>query len=94
MFVEVGCIVAGIPVGLAVRRSATIVRAVDRLTMWAIYCLLFLLGAALGSDANLMAQIQSIGLRAAVISVCCLLGSASAVWLLDTFILRGSLDER
>lgn len=94
MFVEVGCIMAGIPLGLALRKKERILSAVDRLTMWAIYGLLFLLGVSLGSDAMLVSQLGTIGLRAVVISLCCVIGSAFATWMLDRFILKGRLDER
>jgi len=94
VFIEVGCIVAGIPLGLALRKRPSIVHAVDRLTMWAIYGLLFLLGVSLGTNADLFSQLGSIGLRAAIISLCCLMGSALAAWALDRFILKGKLDAR
>lgn len=94
MFVEVGCILAGIPLGLALRKKEAAVRCVDRATMWAIYGLLFLLGLSLGSNDDLIAQLGSIGIRAMIISLSCLMGSAAAVWALETCILRGRLDAR
>ncbi len=94
VFLEVGCIVAGIPLGFALRRQENVIHAVDRCTMWAIYGLLFLLGVSLGSDAELIQQLGTIGVQAFAISLSCLAGSVAAVWLLDRFILRGRLDER
>ncbi|GFM37428.1 LysO family transporter [Desulfovibrio psychrotolerans] len=94
MFLEVGCIVAGIPLGYALRRREKVIYTVDKLTMWAIYGLLFLLGVSLGSDAELIRQLGTIGAQAFAISLSCLAGSVAAVWLLDRFILRGRLDER
>ncbi|XPV76331.1 MAG: LysO family transporter [Desulfovibrio sp.] len=94
MLAEVGCILVGIPLGFLLRRNERAVRCVDSLTMWAIYGLLFLLGVSIGSDNNLVSQMETIGLRALVISLSCVLGSAAAVWFLDKFILKGALDER
>ena len=92
MLAEVGCILAGIPLGFLLRRNERAVRSVDTLTMWAIYGLLFLLGVSIGSDNNLISQMETIGFRALVISLCCVIGSAIAVWFLDKFILKGALD--
>jgi uncharacterized membrane protein YbjE (DUF340 family) len=94
VFIEVGCILAGIPVGYALRHQEKVVHSVDKLTMWAIYGLLFLLGVSLGSNENLVAQLGTIGVRAMVISLSCLIGSAAATWALERYILRGRLDER
>lgn len=94
MFIEIGCIIGGIPIGLALRKNQRIVHTVDRCTMWTIYGLLFLLGVSLGTNEQLFSQLATLGLRALVISLCCLLGSAAAAWSLDRFILRGRFDER
>ncbi|UZP67795.1 lysine exporter LysO family protein [Desulfovibrio mangrovi] len=94
MFIEVGCILAGIPAGYLLRNRQKAVHAVDKLTMWAIYGLLFLLGVSLGSNDDLVSQLGTIGVRALVISLCCLIGSAAATWALERYILRGRLDER
>lgn len=93
MLTEVGCIVAGIPLGFLMRRSERAFRAVDTLTMWAIYGLLFLLGVSLGSDEELVSQLGTMGVQAAVISLCCVVGSAASCWALDAFFLKGRLDE-
>lgn len=94
MLTEVGCIVAGIPLGFLLRKSEKAFHAVDKLTMWAIYGLLFLLGVSLGADEGLVAQLGTMGGQAVVISLSCVVGSALSCWALDKFILKGGLDAR
>ncbi|WP_353117617.1 LysO family transporter [Nitratidesulfovibrio sp.] len=92
MIVEIGCIAVGVPAGYLLRTRPAVVGAVDRLTTWSIYALLFLLGLSLGSDDALVAKAGDIGLRAVVISMASLAGSVAAGWLLQHVLLRGALD--
>lgn len=92
MIVEIGCIAVGVPAGYLLRTRPAVVGAVDRLTTWSIYTLLFLLGLSLGSDDALVAKAGDIGLRAVVISMASLAGSVAAGWLLQHVLLRGALD--
>ena len=92
MIVEIACIAVGVPAGYLLRTRPAVVGAVDRLTTWSIYALLFLLGLSLGSDDGLVAQAGDIGLRAVVISMASLAGSVAAGWLLQHVLLRGALD--
>ncbi|MCG8529651.1 MAG: lysine exporter LysO family protein [Desulfovibrionales bacterium] len=93
MFTTIACILVGIPLGFLLRSKQSIVTAVNKLTMWAIYLLLFMLGIAIGSNDTITSQLDTIGIRAVFISLCCVLGSALAVFLLDTLYLKGQLDE-
>ncbi|HEU6436965.1 MAG TPA: LysO family transporter [Nitratidesulfovibrio sp.] len=92
MIVEIGCIAVGVPAGYLLRTRPAVVGAVDRLTTWSIYALLFLLGLSLGSDDTLVAKAGDIGLRAVVISMASLAGSVAAGWLLQHVLLCGALD--
>ena len=94
MLAEIGCIAIGVPIGFALRKNTRAVCIVNRLTMWAIYGLLFLLGLSLGTNATVMSQIDTIGIQALLISICTVTGSACATWLLDRYVLKGCLDER
>lgn len=94
MLTEVGFIALGIPIGFALRKQKAVVHAVDKLTMWAIYILLFLLGVSLGTDENIISQAGGIGLKALIISSACVIGSALSAWLLSKVILKGGFDER
>lgn len=94
MLITIACIFIGIPLGLLFRHSKRIVSAVNTLTMWSIYVLLFMLGVTTGSNETIVSQLSTIGVRAACISTLCVLGSATAVFLLDKFYLKGQFDER
>lgn len=94
MLITVLCILVGIPLGYILRNNKLAVKSVSRLTMWAIYVLLFMLGVTTGSNETIVTQLNIIGIQAVCISACCVLGSACAVFLLDKFILKGQFDER
>lgn len=94
MLITVLCILVGIPLGFLFRNNKFVVDNVNRLTMWSIYALLFMLGVTTGSNETIVTQLGTIGVQAACISALSVLGSASAVFLLDKFILKGQFDER
>jgi len=94
VLITVLCILIGIPLGFIFRNNTRVVSAVNRLTMWSIYALLFMLGVTTGSNKAIVTQLGTIGVQAACISVLCVLGSACAVFLLDTLFLKGKFDER
>ncbi|WP_066858464.1 LysO family transporter [Halodesulfovibrio spirochaetisodalis] len=94
MLITVLCILIGIPLGFIFRNNKHVVSNVNRLTMWAIYVLLFMLGVTTGSNKTIVSELGTIGVQAACISVFCVLGSACAVFLLDKLFLKGKLDER
>lgn len=83
MITEIACIAVGIPLGVALRRNPCAVRCVDKLTSWSIFALLFLLGLSLGSDDALISRAGDLGFRAVVISLCALMGSVLATWVLQ-----------
>ena len=75
MLLEVGLIIGGIPVGWLLRKNRTAQKVSGEMLNWTVRALLFLLGLSLGSDDNLMLQLNSLGLRAAVISIFSIGGS-------------------
>lgn len=83
MITEIACIAVGIPLGFALRHRQAAIRCVDRLTSWSIYALLFLLGLSLGTDDELISRAGDLGMRAVVISLCSLMGSVLAAWVLQ-----------
>ncbi len=91
---EVGWIVLGILVGFILRTRGNVLPIVDKLTMWAIYALLFLLGVSLGLDDTVVTQAGTIGLKALLISSACVIGSGLGVWGLERFFLKGRFDEK
>lgn len=69
------CIIAGMTVGFLQRRNTGLLRAADSLSMYAVYALLFVLGAKLGTDEEVLAALPFLGGRAVFISLICTAGS-------------------
>jgi uncharacterized membrane protein YbjE (DUF340 family) len=69
------CIGIGMVVGWRRRRDLPLLRLAGRVSLYAVYALLFILGNNLGSDAALLAQLPVLGGKALVIALCCTGGS-------------------
>lgn len=82
MLVIIGCFVVGIVVGRLLRRHQPFIRLADRLTMWSVYGLLFLLGLSVGTNREVLANFGPLGLQAGVLTVGAIIGSVAAVQLL------------
>lgn len=81
MYAALLILIAGIACGrlFAAHLSGKVVSA---LTMAAIFLLLFLLGAAIGSNGELLARLPNLGFTALIIALCCLAGSIAAAMLI------------
>lgn len=79
MFAELGCLAGGIVPGRMLRRNKKAQRLTGLATMTAIYALLFILGAQLGSDTDLFSVIGQLGLQGVSISFMCIMGSIICV---------------
>ena len=93
MLLEMGLVAAGVPFGWLWRNSARIIAFVGRGLTWTVRLMLFLLGLSLGADAILLAQMRTLGLRAACISGFSVLGCVIAAWILGRFVFTGSGEE-
>ncbi len=88
MLLEVGLIVAGIPIGYALRKQDTAKKWVNHTLSCVIYTLLFLIGMTLGSNADLLARLTELGVQGILIGILCALGSAVAAWLFYVILMR------
>ncbi len=79
MLLEVGLIVAGVPLGYAVHKIPCAVRGANFALSAIIYALLFLIGLNLGSDENLLARVGELGLQGIIVGVLSALGSIFVV---------------
>ncbi|MDL2279858.1 lysine exporter LysO family protein [Desulfovibrio sp. OttesenSCG-928-G11] len=70
------CIGLGMLTGVWQRRNTRLLRLADKTALYAVYGLLFVLGARLGSDAILLRQLPLLGGRALCIAALCTLASA------------------
>jgi uncharacterized membrane protein YbjE (DUF340 family) len=80
MFTVVLVMAFGVLVGFAIRNRKKIVKAADKLTMWAIYLLLFLLGLAIGGNEIIVRNLPLLGVKALIISIGGITGSVILAW--------------
>jgi len=73
---------SGILTGLLIRKRKTLIQQIERLIIWSIFILLFLMGLSIGRDPLIMNELPSLGLTAALISLAGTLGSLFAALLL------------
>ena len=85
ILIILACISTGMLFGYAQRRNVALLRIADRASLYAVYCLLFILGAGLGSDAALLRRLPELGGRALGVAFCCTFASALALAALSRF---------
>ncbi len=88
MLLEIGLIVAGIPVGYALRKRDAAVKCVNNALSLVIYILLFLIGMSLGGNTDLLARLAELGVQGTLIGALCAIGSAVAAWCFSVLLLR------
>lgn len=80
MLKVVGVMILGIVLGYLIRKKSRAITLNSKLTMWAIYILLFLLGVSIGTNEIIVKSLPTLGLQALLISVSCILGSIIVAW--------------
>ena len=78
MLTILGLLAAGAPVGFILRRKKSVLKFSDKIVSLSVYVLLFLLGAGLGANEHLMAQLERMSFAAIVITAGAFTGSALA----------------
>ncbi len=81
MYTALGLMFLGIFVGFAMRRLVALL-PFQAVIFTAVLFLLFLLGAQIGANQRLFADLGHLGLQALVLAVFCMAGSILVVWLL------------
>ncbi|PID68132.1 MAG: DUF340 domain-containing protein [Flavobacteriia bacterium] len=66
---------AGMVIGYLIHHKKTLLKINEKLTMYAVYVLLFLLGINIGLNEQIINNIHTLGLDAALITIGALLGS-------------------
>lgn len=94
MFLVVAIMTNGIIIGYLLRSVKRVLQINERLTMWAIYLLLFVMGLEIGSDADIMDALPTLGLKALIISFAGILGSIVAAFFVYRFFFREERHER
>ena len=66
---------SGVFIGYLLRKHKKLVKPVDKITMFAIYLLLFLIGVSIGSNKEIITNIGSLGIIAVILSSGAIIGS-------------------
>ena len=72
----------GIGIGCFLHEKKKLLKLTDKLTNWAIYLLLFLLGLSVGTNEKILQNFHQIGLQAILITIFAVAGSILVSWLL------------
>ena len=88
MLTEMSFLILGVPVGYALRKHSLVIKMTDHVLTWSVRILLFLLGLALGADADLMRRMDSLGAQGTIIGLCGIAGSLLGARLLGPFLER------
>ena len=80
MWIILGALVAGVGIGLFFRPAAKNIKVVQRLQQAGVVLLLFCMGAGIGTNRELIANLRLIGLKAAVFAAATVFCSIAAVY--------------
>jgi uncharacterized membrane protein YbjE (DUF340 family) len=78
----------GIATGFLIRSRSKFVTIADKLTMWSIYLLLFLLGIAIGANEIIVKNLPTLGVKALIITIGGIMGSVLLSWVVYHFIFK------
>ena len=79
---------AGMAAGVLLRGREKIQAMADRLTLFSIYLLLFLLGLSVGLNEKIITAFPDLGFKAIVITLCSIAGSVLLSWILYITLFR------
>jgi uncharacterized membrane protein YbjE (DUF340 family) len=86
MFTVVLIMAAGMLAGFLLRKRKKLISVSEKLVMWAIYLLLFLLGVAIGVNDHILERFAEMGWLAFTITLGGIAGSILLGWLVFTFL--------
>lgn len=79
---------SGMGIGYLIRNRTMLKKINDKLTMYAIYLLLLLLGLAVGCDNKIMQQLIEIGWISLFFALACISGSIAVMMLVNKFVFK------
>ena len=82
-------LLAGMAAGFALRRKPRVVVGAERLLMWAVFVLLFLLGLTTGLNRQVVRNLHNLGLQALLLTLGAVAGSLLFGWVLYVWAFRG-----
>lgn len=86
MLIVICTMLTGIAAGAALRRWHF--AHIGRATMLCIWLLLFFMGLSIGGNERIMQSLGTLGIEAACISFCSILGSVLVAWRLQRYICK------
>lgn len=83
----------GVVLGFVLDKFPKIIQAIEKSISWAIYLLLFLLGISVGTNEQIINNLDSIGWQALVITIGGVVGSVLLAWLLYVLVFNKTKTE-
>lgn len=93
IFTILGLLIVGVPIGFMLRRYLAFRKVANRIVSLSVFLILFLLGAGLGANRDLMAQLSKMSYAAVIISVGAFVGSMLAMVLLYQVFFAGKMAK-
>lgn len=78
-------LIVGLIIGFGIHQNQKLVTLINKLIIYAIYLLLFLLGISVGANSVIMNSLPTLGLTALLLTLAGLAGSLLLAWLLYRF---------
>lgn len=80
MLTVVAIMTAGMLVGFLIRKKSMLIKVNDKLIMYAIYLLLFILGLSIGANEVIMKNLPTLVLKALALTLGGVIGSILLAW--------------
>ena len=94
MLIILSLLIGGILIGYALR-NRQLFKGLDSSISYTIYLMLFILGASIGTNREVLTNLSTFGVQALLIAVLSITGSVCASWFaLKIFLKNRSKDER
>jgi len=93
MLKVVAIMAIGIVIGFLLRNKTRVVKLNERLTMWAIYLLLFLLGLSTGANKAVIGNLHNLGVESLIIAAGGVLGSVVMATLVYRFWFKSKVGK-
>ncbi|MGD9976320.1 MAG: LysO family transporter [Bacteroidales bacterium] len=94
MLTVIVIMILGITTGYLIRSSVRLVKVNETLTTYAIYALLFSMGVSIGTNKEIVSSLHTLGVKALIISIAGVLGSALLGWLTYRVFFKNHQNEK
>ncbi|HOP61777.1 MAG TPA: LysO family transporter [Spirochaetota bacterium] len=84
--------ITGITAGIILKKRKTLIASAEKLTMWAIYLLLFLLGLSVGTNEQVIKNFGVIGFQSVILTISGIAGSIILAFILYIIMFKDKED--